>query len=59
LKAGDRMFVFPNLYPATVVSVGAAEGRNGEETKVYLSLDSDGSRIMARARSVWLKRRAK
>jgi hypothetical protein len=27
LKAGDRVFVFPNRYPCIVISVGKPEGR--------------------------------
>jgi hypothetical protein len=57
LKAGDRVFVFPNRYPCIVVSVGKPEGRDGVDTKVYLRrLDSHDERIMARARNVFRTR---
>ena len=57
LKAGERVFVFPNRYPCIVISVGKPEGRDGSDTKVYLRrLDSHEERIPARAQNVFRTR---
>jgi len=63
LKAGERVFVFPNRYPCIVISVGKPEGRDGADTKVYLRrLDSHESefwrgRGMSSGRADWFKPR--
>ncbi len=57
LKAGERVFVFPNRYPCIVISVGKPEGRDGADTKVYLRrLDSHEERTLAWARNVFRTR---
>jgi hypothetical protein len=53
LKPGDPVAVFPMREPAHVVSVGPTAGYHGEQTRVYLTRDSDGSRISARITQVY------